>query len=131
MASLFQSVKYEINTLDTQTMGYYLLKFVLEAYTLRYETTCDRQIVWPGELVVNTQYISCRYKKKTSYWDQKKQQNFIIVRTRTIVYQCIDVVSVKYVNDITRSAWYRNQSTQALERNPICMTDFNNGYIIE
>ena len=33
-------------------MGYYVVKFVSEAYTLQYDTTCDGQISLSGELVV-------------------------------------------------------------------------------
>ena len=34
------------------------------------------------------------------YWDQKQQQQVIIVPTRTIVHPCLDVVTVKGVHDI-------------------------------
>ena len=42
MASLVQYGEYgTMNTTYTETMIYYLIKFVLEAYTLQHETTCD------------------------------------------------------------------------------------------
>ena len=54
MASL---VKYSkdgaINRTDTSKMGYYVIKFVSEAYTLQYETTFHGQIISSIELVVN------------------------------------------------------------------------------
>ena len=33
-------------------MGYYVIKFVSEAYSLQEENTCDRQIISAEELVV-------------------------------------------------------------------------------
>ena len=53
MASLVQSGKYySINTTNTSTMGYYVIKFVSDAYTLQENTTCDRKIISAGELFV-------------------------------------------------------------------------------
>ena len=40
-------------------MGYYVIKFVSEEYTLQYYTTCDGKIISDGELVVKEQYLSC------------------------------------------------------------------------
>ena len=52
MASLVQSGKYgAMNTTETPAMGYYVIKFVSEPYTLPDETTCDGQISSSGELV--------------------------------------------------------------------------------
>ena len=48
------------------------------------------------------------------YWEQKNQQQVIIVPTQTIVHPCIDVVEVKYVHDILRSVFNINQAKQAL-----------------
>ena len=60
MASLVQSAKHEaINTAYTSSMGYYVIKFVSEAYTLQDDTTCDRTIVSAVELFFNRQYLSC------------------------------------------------------------------------
>ena len=43
MASLVQSGKYDaMNTTDQTKMGYYVIKFVSEAYTLQKDTICDR-----------------------------------------------------------------------------------------
>ena len=64
MASLFQPGKYgAINTTEKLTIGYYVIKFVSEAYTLQDDTKCDGQISSAGELVVNEQYIICMKEK--------------------------------------------------------------------
>ena len=38
-------------------MGYQVIKFVSEAYTLQDETTCDGQIIPYGGIVVKAHYI--------------------------------------------------------------------------
>ena len=49
MASLFQSGKYGvINTTDTSTMGYYVIKFFSETCTLQEDTTFNGQIISAG-----------------------------------------------------------------------------------
>ena len=58
ISSLLQYDKYgTINTSDTTTDGYYVLKFISEAYTLKNNTTIDRQMITAGELIVKEQYI--------------------------------------------------------------------------
>ena len=60
MAALVQTGKYgAINTKDTATMGYYVIKFMSEHYTLQEETMCDGKISTAGELVVKSQYMNC------------------------------------------------------------------------
>ena len=52
-ASLDQYGKYgTINTTETPTKIYYVIKFFSEAYTLQDDTTCDGQISSDGELIV-------------------------------------------------------------------------------
>ena len=53
MASLVQSGKYgDMNKTYTTTMGYYVINFVLEAYTIQEDTTYDVKNSTVGELVV-------------------------------------------------------------------------------
>ena len=64
MASLIKYGNYGyINTTGTSTMGYYVIKFVSETYTLQEDTTCEVQIISSGELVVKAQCISCMLEK--------------------------------------------------------------------
>ena len=50
-------------------MGYYVIKFLSEAYTLQEDTTYNVQISTSSELVVKAQYIpSMQYKTKW-YWE--------------------------------------------------------------
>ena len=49
MASLVQSGNYgTINISDTTTNGYYVIKFISEAYMLQNNTTIDGQIIIAG-----------------------------------------------------------------------------------
>ena len=58
MASLVQSGKYGvINTADTITNGFYVIKIILEAYTLKNNTKIDGQIIYVVELVIKAQYL--------------------------------------------------------------------------
>ena len=59
MASLVQYGRYgTTNTTDTSTMGYYVITFVSEAYTLQEDTACNGQIISSGEIVFKAQYLS-------------------------------------------------------------------------
>ena len=85
-----------------------------EAYTLQYETTCDKQILSSSELVVKAHYLTCIQEIINWYWGHKKQQQLIIVPTLTSVHPCIYVVTVENVHDIPRSIFDRNQAKKAL-----------------
>ena len=53
IASLVKYGNYGvINTTDTTTMGYYVINFIPEAYTMQYDTICDGQIISSDELFV-------------------------------------------------------------------------------
>ena len=132
MASLVQSGKYgNMNTTDTSTMGYYVITCFFEAYTLQHDTTCDGQISSAGELVVNSQYLRCMQEKTNWYWEQKQQQQFIIIPTRTTVHICLDVMAVKYVHNIPGSVCKINQKKRSLQRHLIFLTDSDHDSIFE
>ena len=72
MASLVQPGKYgAINTDDTTKNGFYVIKFISEAYALQNNTQIDWQIISAGELVVKVQYIFSMQENSNWYW--KKQ----------------------------------------------------------
>ena len=53
MSALVQNGKYgAINTTNTTTMGYYVIKFLSEAYTLQEDRLCDGKTSTYGEIVV-------------------------------------------------------------------------------
>ena len=58
MVSMVQSGKYgATNTTNTTKMGYFVIKYVLDAYTLQEVTTYDDKIITAGELIVKAQYL--------------------------------------------------------------------------
>ena len=58
MASLVQSGKYVvINTTDTATNGFYVIKFKSEAYKLQDNKTVDGKIITAGGLVAKTPHL--------------------------------------------------------------------------
>ena len=62
-----------------------------------------------GELVVKSQRLGYIQENKKWYWELKQKQQAIVVPSHTIVHQYIDVMAVKYVQDIPRSICNRNQ----------------------
>ena len=60
MAAVVQIYQYgSINTIDTTTIGYYVIKSMSEPYTLQEEKICDGKISTSGELVLKYQYMKC------------------------------------------------------------------------
>ena len=58
MASLVQSGMYgAINTDETSTKGFYVIKFMSEAYPLQNNTQIDGPIIYSDGLVVKAQYL--------------------------------------------------------------------------
>ena len=71
MASLFQSGMYGvINTDDTEKNGFYVIKFILEAYTLQNNTKIDGPVISDGELVVKAKYL-CSIKENSNCYLKK------------------------------------------------------------
>ena len=92
-----------------------MIKFVSNAYNLQYVIKYDWQIGSAGKIVFRYQYLTCMQENAKWCWEQKHQQQVIIVSTLVIVHPYIDVVAVQYVHYITRTVWNRNQTKQAWE----------------
>ena len=131
MYLLVQSNKYgSTNTTYSTTMGYYVINCFSQAYTLQEDKTCDGKISTSGELVIIANYIRCMQEKKSVIGRGENYQQLIVVPTHTIVNTCLDVFVVKDVHDITISAFIINQTIKDLQRHLICLTDYDNDYII-
>ena len=83
------------------------------------------------ELVVKAHYLRCMKENTKCYWDQKWQQQAIVIQTHTIVHPYNDVMVVKYCHDVPRSVCNRNQPISDLKRLLICLTNSYNEYIID
>ena len=98
MDELVQTGQYgDINTTYTSTMGYYVIKFVSEPYTLQGETMFGRQISTSVELVFKSQYMDCMKDNTEWCWEQKPQQNNTFFPIRTIVHTCLDATTITKV----------------------------------
>ena len=132
MASLVQLVMYgAINTDDTTTNGFYVIQFVSDAYTLQINTTIDGQVISAGELVVKAQYLCSMQENTNWYWKQQPLQQTIIVPTRTILHPRLEVIIIRYVQDIPKKIYIRNEAKKAIQRHPIIVTDTDHDYIID
>ena len=59
MSALVQNGEYgAINTEDTTTMGYYVVKLLLAPYKLQDDKTVNNQAIKSGELIVKAEYLS-------------------------------------------------------------------------
>ena len=65
------------------------------------------------------------------YWKQQPLQQTIIVPTRTILHPRLDVIIIRYVQDIPKNLCSRNQAKKAIQRHPIIMTDADYDYILD
>ena len=132
MSSLVQSGMYgSINTEDTKTNGFYVIQFISEAYTLQNNTQIDGQVIYDGELVVKAQYLCSMQENSNWYWKQQALKKNIIVPTRTIIHPRLNVVIIIYVQDIPNNSCNRIQAKNAIQRHPICMTDYDYDYILD
>ena len=69
MDELVKTCQYgAMNTKDTIAMGKYVIKFLLEAYTLQEDTTCTIKIITSGKLFVKAQYMNCMHDNTNYYW---------------------------------------------------------------
>ena len=111
MASLVQSGMYgTINTDDNTSNLFYVVQFISDSYTLQNNTTIYEQVISDGELAVKSQYICSMQGNTNWYWKQKTQQHTIIVPTHAILHPRLDVIIIRYVQDIPKNICSRNQS---------------------
>ena len=65
-------------------MGYYVIKFVSETYTLQYDNTFNEKIISAGELVLKALCLSCIQENTNCYWEQKNQQQVFIFQHKLL-----------------------------------------------
>ena len=114
---------------DTSTMGYYVIKFMSEPYTIQEEKMFDGKFTTAGEIVVKAQYMNCLQDNMNWYWEQKPRQNNIIVPTQTIISPCLDVTTATKIKN-TKIVCDKCQAHRDIQRSHICLTDFDNDLIL-
>ena len=89
------------------------------------------QVISAGELFVKAQYFFSMQEKINWYWKQQPLQQTIIVTTRTIIHPRLDVIIIRYVQDIPKNICIRIQAKKAIQIYPIRMTDADYDYILD
>ena len=69
-------------------------------------------------------------KKTNCYWKQQPLQQTIIVPTRKILHPRLDVITIRYVQDIPKNVYNRIQAKKAIQRHPIIINDTDYDYIL-
>ena len=92
-------------------MGYYVIKFMSWAYTLKKETAYDGQISTAVKLVVKEQYMNFMQYNTNWYWEKLPQQNNIIVPTRIVVHPCLYVINTMEVEK-SKSVYNKTKHTR-------------------
>ena len=101
MSEIVHNGKYgSINTVDPTTIVYYVVRFLLESYTLQDDKTVDNKVIDSGELIVKMEYISIMRSNTNWHWKKLGTKESVVISTRTIVHPYLDVSTIKYVADI-------------------------------
>ena len=69
--------------------------------------------------------------KTNWYWKQQPLQQTDVVPTCTILHPVLDVITIRYVQDITKNICNRVQAKKSIHRHPISMTDADYDYILD
>ena len=76
---------------------------------LQNNTQIYGQVISDGELVVKEKYLCSMQEDSNWYWKHQSLQQTIIVTTHTIIHPCLDVVIIRYVQDIPKNIFNRIQ----------------------
>ena len=80
-----------INEEYTTTLGYYIVKYVSDTFTLHGDIIEDGRVNNAGEMEIIAEYLSIMKSKTNCYWQQNKKKQIFILSTRTIFYTCLYV----------------------------------------
>ena len=120
MASLFQSGMYgAINTDETTKNGFYVIQFISEVYALQKNTIIGGQVISDGELIFKAQYFCSMQENTNFYWKQQPLRQTIIVTTRKILHPRLNVIIIRYVQDVPKNVCNKIQAKKSIQRNPI------------
>ena len=132
MASLVQSGMYGAINIDCATTNvFYVIRFILESYTLQNNKIIYGQVISDGELVVKAQYLCSMQENTNWYWKQQPQQQSIIVPISTIIHPHLDFITIRYVKYIPKNLCSGIQAKKSIQRYPIIMTNADYDYILD
>ena len=78
-----------INAAHITKMGYYLIKYISEPYTLQKDQTKDGKVGKAGELVFKAVYLGIVKAKTIFYWKQHVTNHSVIISTHTVFNPCL------------------------------------------
>ena len=81
------------------------------------------QVISDVELVVKAQYLYSMQENTNWYWKQQPLKHNIIFSTRTILRLRLDVITIRYVQDIPKNICNSIRAKKSIQRHPIIMTD--------
>ena len=71
-------------------------------------------------------------KENTSwYWKQQPLKHTIIFPTLTIIHPSLEVIIIRYVQDIPKKLCGRSEAKKSIQRHPIIVTDADYDYIMD
>ena len=76
---------------------------ISEAYTLQNNTTVDGRVIYAGGLVSKAQYLCSMQENTNWYCKQQPLKHNIIVPTRTILHPRLNVIIIRYSQDIPKN----------------------------
>ena len=65
------------------------------------------------------------------YWKQQPLQQTIIVSARTILHSRLDVITIRYAQEIPKNICNSIQAKKSIQRRHISMTDADYDYILD
>ena len=116
MASLVQLGKYgAINASYPISMGYYVIKYLYEPYTIQEYQTTDGEVSTAVEPVVKSECLS--FMEGNWYWRQHGTNQIIIISTRSIFHQFLEVLVINNVADIPSIICNKNKHCRLFRDN--------------
>ena len=132
VVSIVQLGKYgAIHAADPTTMGYYVIKYLSEPYTLQEYQTTDGWVSNTCELSAKYEYLSIMESKTNWYWKYNGKNQSIIILTRIIVHTYLYVSVIIIFEYITSIIHNKKQVLQAVQRQPIYIDDSYHDYNID
>ena len=112
-------------------MDYFVINYLSEPYTLQEDQTTYGEVIKAGGLVVKSECLSFMKTKTNFYWRQHRTNQNVIISTRRIVHQCLEMSIINNAADIPRIICNKKQVRQAVQRQPICIADADHDYILD
>ena len=65
------------------------------------------------------------------HWKQQPLQQTIIFTTRKTLHPCLNVIIIRYAQDIPKNICNKIQAKNSIQRHPMFMTDYDYDYTLD